>query len=147
MQAGGLLGRSAMRCGDLGKATERAGATAGLPAAAPDDRDLVAAAAHGRGLLDRDMAMLDSAACAYSAPLARALATEDAGHASSARGDHREAVMRLRLAYKQYEQQGYDEGMARVSFRLRDAGVRVRPWRRAARPALGWADPPHTERP
>src|SRR5260370_25078174 len=145
-QAAVLLVRSAMRCGDLGKATELAGATAGLAEAAPDDRDLVAAAAHVRGLLDRDMAMLDSAACASSAPLARALATADAAHASSARGDHREAVMRLRLAYKQYEQQGYDEGMARVRFRLREAGVRVRHWRRADRPAFGWASLTDTER-
>src|SRR5260370_34628825 len=113
MQAGGLLGRSAMRCGDLGKATELAGATAGLAEAAPDDRDLVAAAAHVRGLLDRDMAMLDSAACAYSAPLARALATEDAGPASSARGDHRETVLRPSPACQQYAPQGYGQSNAR----------------------------------
>jgi DNA-binding CsgD family transcriptional regulator len=90
--------------------------------------------------------MLDRAACAYTAPLARAQATEDAGRVSSASGDRSDAVTRLRKAYEQYEAQGCADGMARVRSQLRETGVRVRHWGRADRPDFGWASLTDTER-
>lgn len=145
-QAAVLLVRGALACGDHGKAARLTQATARLADAAPGEIDIVAAAAHARGLLEHDCAMLDRAACAYTAPLARAQATEDAGRVSSASGDEGEAVTRLRKAYEQYEQQGCADGMARVRSRLREAGVRVRHWGRTNRPDFGWASLTDTER-
>lgn len=145
-QAAVLLVRGALACGDHGRAVQLAQATAGMAQAAPDDGDIVAAAAHARGLIEHDRSMLDRAACAYTAPLARAQATEDAGRAYSASGDPGEAVTRLRKAYEQYEQQDCADGMARVRSQLREAGVRVRHWGRANRPDFGWASLTDTER-
>lgn len=141
-----LLVRGALASGDHARAAELAQATAKLAQARPHDRNIVAATAHTRGLLERDSTMLDRAACAYTAPLARAQATEDAALALSQAGDRGDAVTRLRRAYEQYEQQGYADGMARVRAQLREAGVRVRHWRRADRPAFGWDSLTDTER-
>lgn len=145
-QAAVLLVRGALACGDHTRAAHLAQATAQLAHATPDDHDIVAAAAHARGLLTRDRSMLDRAACAYTAPLARAQATEDAGRVSSAAGDRSDAVTRLRKAYEQYQEQGCADGMARVRSQLRDDGVRVRHWGRANRPDFGWASLTDTER-
>jgi DNA-binding CsgD family transcriptional regulator len=145
-QAAVLLVRGALAGGDHVRAARLARATAGLAQTTPGDRDVEAAAAHVRGLLERDSSMLDRAAGAYSAPLARARATEDAGQASSARGDRNDAVAKLRQAYEQYERQGCAEDMARVRSQLRDSGVRMRHWNRADRPAFGWASLTDTER-
>lgn len=145
-QAAVLLVRGALASGDHSRAAQLAQATAGLARAAPGERDIVAAAAHARGLLEHDCAMLDRAACDYTAPLAQALATEDAGRMLSASGDRTDAVTRLRQAYQQYEEQGCVDGMARVRSQLREAGVRVRHWGRADRPDFGWASLTDTER-
>jgi len=141
-----LLVRGALADGNSARALRLAQATQRLAKARPDDSDIAAAAAHVRGLVERDSAMLKSAADAYSAPLARAEATEDAGQVSSAQGDHSAAVARLRQAYQQYESQGCTEAMARVRSQLRVAGVRLHHWRRADRPAVGWASLTETER-
>jgi hypothetical protein len=99
-QAAVLLVRGAIACGDHARAAQLARATAALAEATPDDRDIGAAASHVRGLVERDRAMLDDAARAYSAPLARAQATEDAGHVSSgtrrSRRRHRPAAPGVR---------------------------------------------------
>ena len=83
---------------------------------------MVAAAEHACGLVDRDSAMLERAASEYTSPLARASATEDAGQASSAQGDHGCAAARLREAYDQYEQLGCAQGMARSNLSYAPAG-------------------------
>ncbi len=145
-QAAVLLVRGALACGDRSRAAQLTQATAALAQAAPGDRDIVAAAAHARGLLEHDCVMLDRAACAYTVPVARAQATEDAGRVLSTSGDRTDAVTRLRKAYEQYEQQGCADGMARVRSQLREAGVRVRHWGRANRPDFGWASLTDTER-
>ena len=144
-QAAVLLVRGALACGNHARAAQLARATAGLARTAPGDREVEAAATHVRGLLDSDLALLDRAACAYAAPRARARATEDAGQASSARGDRNDAVARLRQAYEQYEREGCADDMARVRSQLREAGVRTRHWSRADRPASGWASLTDTE--
>jgi DNA-binding CsgD family transcriptional regulator len=141
-----LLVRGALADGDYARAAEIANATANLAQTRPEDQNMAAAASHTRGLLERDCALLDHAACAYAAPLARAQATEDAGLALASSGDRGNAVTRLRQAYQQYDKQGCTEGMARVRSQLRQAGVRVRHWRRAQRPAFGWDSLTDTER-
>src|SRR5215472_901036 len=130
-----LLVRGALADGNSARALRLAQATQRLAKARPDDSDIAAAAAHVRGLVERDSAMLK-----------RAEATEDAGQVSSAQGDHSAAVARLRQAYQQYESQGCTEAMARVRSQLRVAGVRLHHWRRADRPAVGWASLTETER-
>ncbi|HEX7994417.1 MAG TPA: helix-turn-helix transcriptional regulator, partial [Streptosporangiaceae bacterium] len=112
----------------------------------PDNSDMTAAAAHVRGLVEHDSAALEHAARTYSAPLAKAAAIEDAGRASSAQGNQDDAIARLRVAYEQYEKLGRAEAMARVRSQLRAAGVRVRHWKCANRPAFGWGSLTDTER-
>ncbi len=145
-EAAVLLVRGALASGNRAKAAQLARATEDLARARPDGCDMTAAAAHVRGLVEHDCAALERAACAYSAPLARASAIEDAGRASSAQGDHGRAVATLRLAYAQYEKMGRTEEMARVRSQLRGAGVRVRHWKSADRPAFGWGSLTDSER-
>lgn len=141
-----LLVRGALTGGDRVRAAELAGAAQQLADDNPGNRDIAAAAAHCRGLVDRDAALLDRAACGYSAPLDCAEATEDGGLVLASLGDHGTAVARLRQANSQYEQLGCAEGMARVRSLLRTAGVRLHHWKRADRPAFGWASLTDTER-
>jgi DNA-binding CsgD family transcriptional regulator len=145
-QAAVLLVRGALAAGDHARARQLALATQTLADDKPGIRDITAAAAHVRGLVERDAPALQRAAGSYSAPMARAEATEDAGRASSARGDTGSAVARLREAYDQYERLGCAKGMARVRSQLRTDGVRLHHWRRADRPAFGWASLTGTER-
>ncbi len=144
-QAAVLLVRGALAGGDRSRAARLARATQGLAQARPGDRDLTAAAAHARGLVERDSATIEQAARTYSAPLARAMATEDAGLVSAAHGNQDGAVARLRQAYALYEQLGTSDGMARVRSQLRAAGVRLHHWKRADRPAFGWGSLTETE--
>jgi DNA-binding CsgD family transcriptional regulator len=144
-EAAVLLVRGALAGGDRSRAARLAQATQGLAQAKPGDRDLTAAAAHARGLVERDSATIERAAATYSAPLARARATEDAGLVSATRGNQDGAIARLRQAYALYEQLGTNEGMARVRSQLRAAGVRLHHWKRADRPAFGWGSLTETE--
>jgi DNA-binding CsgD family transcriptional regulator len=141
-----LLVRGALAGGDRSRAARLAQATRGLADDKRNNSDMAAAAEHARGLVDRDSATLERAASEYASPTARASATEDAGHASAAQGDHGRAAATLREAYDQYEQLGCAEGMARVRSHLRACGVRVHHWTRADRPAFGWASLTDTER-
>jgi DNA-binding CsgD family transcriptional regulator len=140
-----LLVRCALAGHDHRRATELALATQALAMDTRADRDMDAAAAHVRGLVERDAVLLERAASAYSAPLARAEATEDAGQAYAARGDDDYAEAVLRQAHEQYDRLGCPEGTARVRSLLRAAGVRLHHWRRADRPAFGWASLTETE--
>ena len=142
-----LLVRGALEAGDRSRAASLVQATQNLGAGKQrDNPDMGAAAEHARGLMDRDSARLRRAASEYSSPMSRANATEDAGQASAAQGDDSCAATRLREAYDQYEQLGCAEGMARVRSQLRACGVRVHHWKRADRPAFGWASLTDTER-
>jgi DNA-binding CsgD family transcriptional regulator len=140
-----LLVRCALAGHDHRRATELALATQALAMDTRADRDMDAAAAHVRGLAERDAVLLERAASAYSAPLASAEATEDAGQAYAACGDHDSAEAVLRRAHDQYDRLGCREGTARVRSLLRAAGVRLHHWRRADRPAFGWASLTETE--
>jgi DNA-binding CsgD family transcriptional regulator len=145
-EAAVLLVRGALASRNRARAARLARATEDLAQARPGDADLAAAAAHVRGLLEHDSAALELAARTYSAPLAKAAATEDAGRASSVQGDQNHHVARLRRAYEQYEKLGRTEEMARVRSQLRVAGVQVRHWKCADRPAFGWGSLTQTER-
>lgn len=141
-----LLVRVALAGGDRARAAQLAWAAQRLAREEPESADIAAAATHVRGLVERDSDTLERAAAAYSDPLACAEATEDAGLAAAAQGDCTSAVATLRQAYEQYEELGCAEGMARVRYRLRTAGVRLNHWRRGDRPAFGWASLTDTER-
>ncbi len=145
-QAALRLVRSALDDDDRIRARCLADATRRLSERRPGDADVAAAAVHARGLVDRDTARLEAAARTYSALWGKAQASEDAGQASSGRGDTGAAVVSLRRAYELYERQECAEGMARVRSQLRIAGVHLHHWRRAERPAFGWASLTDTER-
>ena len=145
-EAAVLLVRGALADGDRERAAHLATETENLAMARPENSDMTAAAAHVRGLVEHDSAALEHAARTYSAPLAKAAAIEDAGRASSAQGNQDDAIARLRMAYEQYEKLGRAEAMARVRSQLRAAGVRVRHWKCANRPAFGWGSLTDTER-
>ncbi len=144
-EAAVLLVRGALADGDRPRAASLARSTQQLAEARPGHRDLAAAAAHARGLIDRDSACLEVAASTYAAPLARAKAAEDAGVAWAGQGNRDNAVAWLREAYAQYEQLGTAGAMARVRSQLRAAGVRRNHWKRADKPAYGWESLTETE--
>ena len=141
-----VLVRGALASGDRARAERLVPAVQRLAEARPSESDMGAAAAHVRGLVNRDTALLDHAASEYSGPLARAWATEDAGLSRAAHGKHRAAEAQLRLAYAAYERLGCTDGMARVRARLRAGGVRLHHWTRAEHPAFGWESLTETER-
>ena len=144
-QAAVLLVRGALADGDHSRAEWLAESTQRLAEATPGDSNVAAAAAHAHALVGRDSAALEQAAGRYSALLPRARATEDAGLAWAAQGDQDQAVTWLRRAYELYQQPGAVDGMARVRAELRAAGVSLHHWKRAARPAFGWASLTETE--
>src|SRR5262245_1554115 len=123
-EAAVLLVRGALADGDRSKAAWLARSTQQLAEARPGHRDMAAAAAHTRGLVDRDSAWLEQAARTYTSPMARAKATEDAGLAWAGQGNQDNAVAWLREAYALYEVLGNAGAMARVRSQLRAAGVR-----------------------
>jgi len=147
-EAAVLLVRGALTADDRPKAVELAAAAERLTDTRPGDRDLEAAGAHARGLLEQDPAALELAARRYSTPLGRAWATEDAGMAWAQRGDRAASVTRLNEALALYQQLEAADSTARVRALLRAAGSLVRHWRQADRdkPAFGWASLTETER-
>ena len=137
-EAAVLLVRGALAADDPFRATE-------LAAARPGNDDMAAAGAHARGLIEQDPATLERAAKQYSSPLGRAWAAEDAGAAWAQRGNSEAAVARLREAHALYRQLDAADSAARVRAQLLAAGIRVRHWRRADRPAFGWESLTETE--
>ena len=141
-----LLVRGALADGDRPKAAELAEATQRLAATAPGNRDMAAAAEHASGLLTRDPAVLERAAERYAPGPARASALEDAGRCWAEQGNESQAVVRLGQAHTLYKQLDDADGMARVRYGLRSAGVRLRHWTYEDRPAFGRDSLTETER-
>ena len=141
-----LLVRGALADGDRPKAAALAEATQLLATIAPDNRDMAAAAEHASGLLDRDPAVLERAAERYAPGPGRACALEDAGRCWAEQGNESQAVVRLGQAHTLYRQLDDADGMARVRYGLRSAGVRLRHWAYEDRPAFGWDSLTETER-
>jgi DNA-binding CsgD family transcriptional regulator len=144
-EAAVLLVRGALVADDRPRAMELAVATEQLAAGRPADRDMAAAAAHARGLIEQDPTALERAAREYSSSLGRAWATEDCAGAWGERGNRDVAVARLQEAHTLYKQLGAPDSAARVRAQLLAAGVRVRHWRQADRPAFGWESLTDTE--
>jgi DNA-binding CsgD family transcriptional regulator len=107
----------------------------------PQVRSIVAAAAHARGLLDRDCKDLAEAVALYKGgprPLAYAAALEDLGVATVDGGGTDEAVEAFGRALEVYAQAGAAWDAGRVRGRLRALGVRRR-LVAAQRTGRGWA--------
>jgi DNA-binding NarL/FixJ family response regulator len=116
-----------------------AGAHPGFPA-------IAAAAAHSRGLVCRDPALLAQAAAQHPDPWARASAAEDLGVLHSRHGDRDQAIRDLKDALGGYRQAGADRDQARIRRRLRQLGIRRRHWATpSARPVAGWDSLTDTE--
>jgi DNA-binding CsgD family transcriptional regulator len=141
-----LLVRGALANGDPARAAELADQTRRLATATPDQPDMATAADHACGLTDQDPVVLQRAAQRYGTALARAGALEDAGQAWAGRGDQNQATILLSQAYALYEEVGDNGDLARVRSSLRAAGIRLRHWTHADRPAFGWDSLTDTER-
>jgi DNA-binding CsgD family transcriptional regulator len=109
----------------------------------------IATAAHCRGSLERDRALLLKAAAEYERgprPLSRALALEEAGALSKESGDTDSAISSLQTAAAIYESLAAAYDLARAESHLRDLGIRRARPRRGARPQTGWDSLTETER-
>ena len=141
-----LLVRGALAGGDRDRAAALASQTQRLAATRPGDPDVAVAAAHARGLIDQDPAVLQRAAGRYAAARARAGALEDAGNAWAGHGNRDRATTLLSQAYALYEELGDSDDLARVRSGLRAVGTRLCHWAHADRPAFGWDSLTDTER-
>jgi DNA-binding CsgD family transcriptional regulator len=143
----GWLARTALAAGDPGLATTAARAAQALAHRHPGYPALAAAAAHARGLADRDPAGLAEAAAQHPDPWARASAAEDLGVLLGREGDRDEAIHQLKEALGGYRQVHADRDQARIRRRLRKLGIRRRHWTTPpARPVTGWDSLTDTER-
>jgi DNA-binding CsgD family transcriptional regulator len=146
--ASSWLARVALGCADREHARRAADAAQRLASENPDFSAFAAAAAHARGLLERDPLLLEQAATQYSDPWAGASAAEDLGRLLAACAKRGEAVHALQTSLSGYERSGASRDAARIRRRLRRLGVRHRHWAdaEADRPASGWASLTGTER-
>jgi hypothetical protein len=97
-----------------------------------------AAAAHARGVLDRDLAALERAGVDHRHPWAQGSAFEDISVVLVHGGEDKAAGAQLERALAVYKQAGANRDAARVRARLRHIGVRRRHWRHVERPVSGW---------
>lgn len=140
------LVRFALSRQDWANAHAVSAAADGLAAANPGFSGVAAAAAHARGLLDRDSDALRRAAADHSDPWARASAAEDLGVLLLGRHDRKAAGQILERALETFEQTGALRDARRVRRRLRALGIRRRHCTYANRPRSGWASVTDTER-
>jgi DNA-binding CsgD family transcriptional regulator len=141
-----LLVRGALANGDEPRAARLAEATQRLAMTTPGNRDIAAAAAHTRGLVERSPGTLEEAAASYSAEGTRARALEDAGNVWAEGGNQSRAVALLGQAHDLYERLGAPDDMSRVRHYLRAVGTRLCHWSHEDRPAFGWDSLTDTER-
>jgi DNA-binding CsgD family transcriptional regulator len=147
--AAAWLVRNALVVGDLDLARTTVATVERLAAANPDFLAIGVAAAHARGLLDRDTDALASAADQQTDPWGRALAAEDlAVHLKMGRGGSaKAAVAAFEAALRAFEKMGAQRDGARVRSRLRGFGVRRRPAKLPGCANIGWnslSDPERT---
>jgi DNA-binding CsgD family transcriptional regulator len=142
-----VLVRIALVAGSRDTAEQVVACSRYLAAINPGSAPLVAAAAHTRGLLDRDAGALVAAADGHRHPLAGAAAAEDAGSVLAGQGAGARATAREQLgrALAVFEEAGAEHDAGRVRARLRDLGLRPCHWSRADRPVEGWASLTSTE--
>jgi DNA-binding CsgD family transcriptional regulator/tetratricopeptide (TPR) repeat protein len=121
------LMRIAVCAGDTPRAEAVSATVEELAALNPESELLAAVAAQCRGLLHNRLDdLLEAVARFNGSPrvLARASASEDAGHALISRGENDRGVPHLTEAFELYEGAGATRDELRVRSRLRDAGVR-----------------------
>ena len=136
-----MVVRTALHAGRPDLATLAVGAANQRAHRNPGAAAIGAAAAHSRGLLERDAdALAEAAELLAPTPrrLARAFALEDHGALLAAQARSREAVASLNTALDLYAFVGASWDAARVRRRLRLAGVRRR-LTPPGPPADGWA--------
>jgi DNA-binding CsgD family transcriptional regulator len=134
------LVQMALGAGERDAATAFARAAETLAAQNPHVNSILACAAHARGLIDQDEALLREAverASGSDARLLEAAAREDLGRSLTDRGDGPGAIEQLEAAYQIYAHAGADRDNARVRTALRALGIRKRR-SSVARPAHGW---------
>jgi DNA-binding CsgD family transcriptional regulator len=140
------LVRTALAAGDRELAAIAARSARALADARPGFPAMAAAAAHSRGLVRRDPALLAQAAAQHPDPWARASAAEDLGVLHGQHGDRDQAIGHLKDALGGYRQAGADRDQARIRRRLRQLGIRRRHWATpSARPVTGWESLTDTE--
>jgi len=140
------LARTALAAGDGELAASAARTAQALADSYPEFPVLAAAAAHSRGLADRDPARLAEAAAQHADPWARASAAEDLGVLLGRPGDRDQAIERLKEALGGYRQAGAGRDQARIRRRLRQLGIRRRHWSTPlTRPVTGWDSLTDTE--
>jgi DNA-binding CsgD family transcriptional regulator len=113
-----------------------------LSVANPGVPSLAAAAAHARGVLDGDLALLQQATAGHRHPWAMASALEDAGVVLLLRGDRADARDHLDRALEEYRRAGADRDARRVQRRLTRSALS----RRRTRQVSGWDSLTETER-
>jgi DNA-binding CsgD family transcriptional regulator len=145
-QAAAAWVRAALALGDRHRAEAVVAATECLALDLPGFPCLQAAAAHARGLCERDPDSLEHAARTYSDPWARASAAEDAGVVAAEQGALDSAVAVLRHARDTYADAAAQVDVDRVRARLRRLGVRDGHGSYPTRPLLGWESLTDTER-
>ncbi|SEU47477.1 AAA family ATPase [Nonomuraea wenchangensis] len=143
--AGPWMARVALDAEDRAAAEFVVAAAEALGGANHEFPALGAAAAHARGLLERDCDALALAAGRAEDVWARASAEEDLGKVLAAEGRRVEATQRLERALGTYDDIGSVRDAARVRWRLRGMGVRHRHWSYAERPVSGWDSLTETE--
>ena len=132
------LVRTAAAGGDAELAVAAASAAGALADAHPQYPALAAAAAHSRGLSDRDPALLAEAAARHPDAWARASAAEDLA-VLAPKTSKDQAIRHLKSALDGYCQVGAERDQARIRRRLRQLGIRRRHWATPpARPVTGW---------
>jgi DNA-binding NarL/FixJ family response regulator len=140
------LTRTALAAGDTELAASAARTAHDLADRHPGFPALAAAAAHSRGLADRDAARLAEAAAQHADPWARASAAEDLGVLLGRQGDRDQAIHQLKAALSGYRQVRADRDQARIRRRLRQLGIRRRHWSTPlTRPLTGWDSLTETE--
>jgi len=103
-------------------------------------------AAHARGLLTGDAALLRRAAREHADVWLRATAAEDLGKLHVRAQRVTEAIDQFGQSLACYEEAGATRDAARVRHRLRRLGVRRRHWTTVVRPVEGWDSLTSTER-
>jgi DNA-binding CsgD family transcriptional regulator len=129
--AGADLVRCALAAGDQRAARAVVSCTDQLAADNQTFRAVVAGADHARGLLDRDVALLERAAATHVSPLAQAAAMADLGMELVAEDEHDAGCARLERAIAMFECLGATRDGERTRSRLREASRRGRGGRRS----------------
>jgi DNA-binding CsgD family transcriptional regulator len=136
--------RTALSAGERQLAENVVVAAEKIAADNPSFDTVVAAARHGRALLDNDVSALPGIEKGYGDPWAAGSVIEDTGTLLRDH-DRDRAITELNRAMAAYDALGAEWDSARVRRKLRRLGVRRRHWNHEARPETGWDSLTSTE--